>query len=223
MNDRAVLETCMLFRGFSPEEIKAFLCRWMGEIKVYQKEQAILEEGSKADTFGIVLDGKAQVEKYDYRGNRNIFATLLPGQLFAESFAFSDIEILTVQVRAAEDSRVLLLQANDILSNPAFMENLLRAIANKNILFDHRIEVISKRRTREKLLAYLYLQKELRQSSSFVIPYSRQELADYLGVDRSGLSVELHKLERQGILRAQGREFVLLSPSQGSFLSTDPL
>lgn len=211
MDDNRILQSCMLFRGFSPGEITACLNQWTGNLRAYGKDQTILEEGSKADTFGIVLNGKAQVEKYDYRGNRNIFATLLPGQLFAESFAFSEIEILTVQVRAAEDSRVLLLRAEDILSKPSFLKNLLWAMANKNILFDHRIEVISKRRTREKLLAYLHLQRELCQSFSFAIPYNRQELADYLGVDRSGLSVEIRKLQNQGILQARGSRFTLLS------------
>ncbi len=209
MEYAAILQDCYLFHGFSPEEIAAFVHKWHRQIRFCGKDEIILEEGSAADTFGIVLDGKVQVEKYDYRGNRNIFATLLPGQLFAESFAFSDMKAFTIQVRAVADSQVLLLGARDVLSKGAFTENLLRAIANKNILFDHRIEAISKRRTREKLMAYLHIQREIAQSSTFTIPYNRQELADYLGVDRSGLSVALHKLEKMGVLKADGRTFVL--------------
>lgn len=209
----AVLRQCALFGGLSDAQILESLRQLRAKKRRFQKEEIILAEGAPADLFGVVLCGQVSVSKYDQFGNKNIFATLHPCGLFAESFAFSDAPVMSVEVCAASECTVLLIKAEDFFRHAAhcapLLRNALGAIANKNLAFDQRIEIVSKRRTRDKLLAFLSIQKQLQNSSTVRIEYSRQELADYLGVDRSGLSAEIGRLVRQGVFSCSGREFTL--------------
>ena len=123
-----------------------------------------------------------------------------------------------VDVVAAEDTEILLLQAQRIIHSCGqachfhnqMIHNLLQVVARKNLLSNQKIEVMSKRTTREKLMAYLLLEAKRAGGSSFSIPYDRQELADYLEVDRSGLSAEISKLRRENVLLCRKNEFTLL-------------
>ncbi len=169
-----------------------------------------MSEGDPADCFGLVISGSVRVEKLDLSGNRNIFAVLREGELFAEAFAFSGAERLSVDIRAAEDCEVLVIPAEAILADPRLTRNALRLVAGKMFLFDQRIEVISRRRTRDKLLMFLQQQRTRSGSDSFTVPFDRQELAEFLGVDRSGLSVEIHRLVREGKILCEGPRFTIL-------------
>ena len=128
------------------------------------------------------------------------------------------MEALPISVVADEDSTVLLMDCRRITTtcssacsfHSRIIYNLLRLVAMKNLVFDQKIQVTSKRSTRDKLMAFLLHQAKLQNSSSFTIPYDRQELADYLEVDRSGLSAEISKLRREGILESQRNHFTLL-------------
>ena len=176
-------------------------------------------EGEPAKNIGILLSGSAQIVQVDYFGNRSIMAGLEPSELFGESFACAGVEAIPVDVVANEDSEVMFMDCHRLThscSNACpfhqqMIYNLMKVVAIKNLIFHQKIQITSKRTTREKLMAYLLLQAKKNNSSSFHIPYDRQALADYLEVDRSGLSAEISKLTKEGILVSQRNHFELLS------------
>lgn len=213
-----VLERCPLFDGIGIEDL-AGLLGCLGSRKQFAaRGQTVFREGDPATHVGIVLSGAVQMVRQDFYGNRSIVAHIGPGGLFGESYACAGIELMPISVVADEDSAVLLIDArritvccgNACAFHSRIIFNMLRLVANKNLVFDQKIQVTSKRTTREKLMAYLMSQMKLQNSSSFAIPYDRQELADYLEVDRSGLSAEISKLRKEGILKCQKNQFTLL-------------
>ncbi len=216
--DFATLAHCPLFREIEPTDLRAMLTCLGAKAADYEKGQVVLAEGSPARCLGIVLEGALQIEKVDYNGNRSILMKLRPGEMVAEAFACAGVAALPVEVVAAEDSRVTLIDARRITHtcnnacrfHNQMIYNLLQGVAMKNILLNQRIEITSKRSTREKLLAYLLMEAKRRDSRRFTIPYDRQELADYLEVERSGLSAEIGKLRREGVIECHRSEFTLL-------------
>ena len=182
-----------------------------------------MREGDPARDVGVVLTGSVRLERADYWGNRSIVAHIGPGQIFAESYACADAAAMPVSVAADTEGTALLLDCRRITftctSACAFhsrvIRNLLRLVAEKNLVFDQKIQITSRRSTREKLLAYLYGRAKLLGCDSFTIPYDRQELADYLEVDRSGLSAEISKLRREGVLESEKNRFRLLKKENG--------
>ena len=166
----------------------------------------------------MVLSGAVQMVREDYYGNRSIVAHISPGELFGETYACADIEELPISVVADEDTTALLMDCRRITTtcssacafHSRIIHNLLRLVAMKNLVFDQKIQITAHRTTREKLMTYLLNQAKLKRSNSFTIPYDRQELADYLEVDRSGLSAEISKLRKEGILTSEKNQFTLL-------------
>ena len=214
----SILERCPLFDGIRVEDLGAMLGCIGGRTVSVQKGQPIYREGDPATHVGLVLSGAVQLIREDYYGNRSIVAHLGPAELFGETYACAGISSLPISVVADADSTVLLMDCRRITvscsSACAFHSrmifNLLRLVAVKNLVFDQKMQVTSKRTTREKLMTYLMNQAKLQGSNSFTIPYDRQELADYLEVDRSGLSSEISKLRREGILESAKNHFTLL-------------
>ena len=164
-----------------------------------------------------MLSGSAQIIQVDYYGNRSILSEVSAPQVFAEAFACAEVGALPVTVIANDPCDIMLIECDHILhtcsNNCGFHQklifNLMKDLASKTILFHQRIEITSKRTTREKLLTYLLMQARAAGRDSFDIPFDRQELADYLEVDRSGLSAEISKLRREGILDSNKNHFVL--------------
>lgn len=186
--------------------------------KRYKKGETVFSEGEKATHIGIVCRGEVQTERIDYDGNRTIVSNAARGDLFGEAFACAEVEQLPVSVIATEDTDVLLFDCRHITRtccracafHQQIIFNLLKITAQKSIQLHQRAEIISHRTTREKLMAYLNQQAKQAGSSTFSIPFDRQALADYLEVDRSGLSAEISKLRRENILRSVKNEFELL-------------
>lgn len=214
----SVLEQCPLFDGIKMEDLTGLLGCLGGRTVFAAKNQVVFREGEPATHIGIVLRGAVQLVRQDYYGNRSIVAHIGEGALFGESYACAEMELLPISVVADEDSTILLIDARRITvccSNACafhnrIIYNMLRLVANMNLIFDQKIQVTSKRTTREKLMTYLMNQMKLQNSESFVIPYDRQELADYLEVDRSGLSAEISKLRKEGVLESEKNKFTLL-------------
>lgn len=213
-----VLESCPLFAGISQEELTGLLhCLGAKKMDVV-KGQTVYAEGDTATHLGIVLSGAVRLIREDYYGNRSIVAHIGPGELFAESYACAGIPSLPVSVVAEESGKLLLIDSRRITvscSNACtfhnrIINNMLRLVADKNLVFDQKIQVVSKRTTRDKLMAYLMNQMKLQNSSQFTIPYDRQALADYLEVDRSGLSAEISKLRKEGILQSRKNYFEIM-------------
>jgi CRP-like cAMP-binding protein len=165
-----------------------------------------------------MLSGSAQVIQVDYYGNRSILSNLTPSEIFAEAFACAEVGSLPISVIANEPCEVMLVDSAHILHtcsnhcdfHQRLIYNLMKDLATKTVLFHRRIDITSKRTTREKLLAYLTQEAKEAGSKCFDIPFDRQELADYLEVDRSGLSAEISKLRREGIIDNKKNHFVLL-------------
>ena len=213
-----ILMKCPLFAGISEEELLAMAsCLGARAVSVPAGE-VIFSEGSPAKYMGLLLSGAAQVVQEDYFGNRTILTHLEPADLFGESFACAQMEALPVSVIAAEPSEVLLMDCRRLLTtctsacdfHNRLIFNLLKVVAMKNLMFQQKIEITSKRSTWEKLMTYLAAQAKRCGSNSFTIPFDRQELADYLEVDRSGLSAEISKLRKEGVLQSEKNRFVLL-------------
>jgi len=213
-----VLQSCALFQNIAAGDIPGLLTCLGAGLRSYKKQQQILSEGDRADRLGILLSGSAAVVNQDIYGNRSILSSVQPGQLFAESFACSGVEVLPVSVVAGEDSTALLIDCRRITrscSNACgfhnqMIYNLLQAVAARSLEFHQKLEITARRTTREKLMAYLLSQAKAAGSKEFTIPYDRQELADYLGVERSAMSAELSKLQKEGILQTTRSRFTLL-------------
>lgn len=214
-----VLAKCPLFGGVAGDDLAAMLDLLGAKPQRYAKGETILAEGDPADRLGVVLSGAVQVFRLDYCGNRSLMGRLEAGDIFAEAFACAGVPAMPVSVTAQETAEVLLIDAGRIMQpceggcsfHHLLIYNLMRILALKNLACNQKIEVTSKRTTREKLMAYLLLQAKKAGSSSFVIPFDRQELADYLEVDRSGLSAEIGKLRREGVLRCERNRFTLMN------------
>lgn len=213
-----ILEKSPLFRDIEPENILPMLSCLGAVYHEYKKDDPIMSEGSPAASFGIVLSGAVRILRIDYYGNRSIVASIGPTELFGESFACAEIENLPVDITASGDCAVLMMDARRITSTCSnscafhnrIIFNLLKIVATKNIVFNQKNEITSRRTTREKLLAYLMSEARHQRESEFTIPYNRQELADYLEVDRSGLSTEIGKLIKEGVITASRNTFRIL-------------
>ena len=213
-----VLKQCSLFDQIEDESLIKMLSCLGAKIESFDKKYTVFAEGYPAKYIGIVLSGSVQIVQVDYYGNRSILSVLGTSEVFAEAFACAEIRALPVSVIADEPSEIMMIDCSHILhtctNNCGFHQqlifNLMRDLAKKTILFHQRIEITSKRTTREKLMTYLMLQAKKADRNSFDIPFDRQELADYLEVDRSGLSAEIGKLKKEGIIENQKNHFKIL-------------
>lgn len=214
-----VLTQCPLFAEITQPEIREMQSCLDGKITGIPKGNPVFLEGDPARFVGVVLAGSVQVVRDDYYGNRSVLTVVTPGGLFAEAFACAGLETLPVSVIALQDSTVLLLDRQRVLTGCAhacafhsrLVHNLLQGIAQKNLTLTRKIRCMSQKTTREKLMAFLLDQAKEREKEEFVIPYDRQALADYLGVERSAMSAEIGKLKRAGMIESSGSWFRILS------------
>lgn len=212
-----ILKNCKLFENIEDENLLAMLGCLGADVRLYKKEQNIFTEGDTGSHMGIMLSGTAQIVRVDFYGNRSIVTNIEPPQLFGESFACTETRSIPVNVIAEKDCEVMLIDSQKILHpccnacefHSRMIFNLMKEIAAKNLLLNQKIEIISKRTTREKLITYLFMQAK-KHGSSFAIPYNRQELADFLEVDRSGLSAEISKLRKENVIECKRNFFRLL-------------
>lgn len=216
-NCQDVLHICPLFKGISPEELDAML-RCLGAVtRTYQKDEYVFTAGTEAHSVGVILKGNVQAVKEDYAGNREILARLSAGELFGETFACTGISELPVSILSTDKSEILFIDYKRILTSctsacafhSRLIENMVRIIAEENLRLTQKIEHTMKRTIREKLLSYLSAQAVHAKSRTFVIPFNRQQLADYLSVDRSALSAELSRMREDGLLEFERSRFTL--------------
>ncbi len=213
-----ILKKCPLFFQIGEEDLLRMLTCLGAKVASFDKKYTIFMEGRPAKQIGIILSGTAQIIRVDYYGNRSILSELGASELVGEAFACAEVQSLPITVVANEPCEVMFIDCAHILhtcsNNCGFHQqlifNLMKDLAAKTIAFHQRIEITSKRTTREKLMAYLMAQAQKARSNRFEIPFDRQELADYLEVDRSGLSAEISKLRAEGILESRKRQFELL-------------
>ncbi|WP_040195657.1 Crp/Fnr family transcriptional regulator [Candidatus Soleaferrea massiliensis] len=213
-----VISSSRLFSGITETEALSMLECLSARTAYYEKNEQILRFGDAVDTVGMVLSGSIHVSKEDFWGNRNILTVAGPGELFAETYACVPDALLSVSVTAAVPAEVLFLDVRRVLTtcssscvfHARLIRNLLSVMAAKNLAMNEKMTHMSRRTTREKLLSYLSAQSLRQGSPVFDIPYNRQQLADYLSVDRSAMSNELCKLRDEGVLRFERNHFTLL-------------
>lgn len=218
MIDYLFLSNTLLFQGTSPEEVKAMLNCLQAEQKTYQKGDMIYRMGDAVPAMGLVLSGSVSIENDDIWGNKSILDTAFPGQVFAETYACVPSEPMMVSVVASEKTEVLFLNVGRILQvcsnhcshHNKIIHNLLSVSARKNLNLSRRIFHTSAKSIRGRLLSYLSYQAIKNGRREFDIPFSRQQLADYLSVDRSALSNELSKMQKEGLLKTERNHFTLL-------------
>ena len=219
-----VLSRADLFEGI-PREIlpEALACMNM-RVLSYGAGEIIFLAGDEVPGVGVVCGGEVQVVREDVFGNRTILTKLGPGEIFGETFACARAErarlvkTLPVSVIATTAAEIALLDYQKVVSGCAsscpfhdkLIENMLGILAEKNLMLNRKIEVLSVRTTRAKLLAYLSSQAQRTGNARFKIPFNRQELADYLAVDRSAMSAELGRMRDDGLIRFKHNEFELL-------------
>lgn len=214
---RTLLRT-PLFSGVPEAQLPALLGCLAPRRQQYPAGHLIFAEGSPAGQIGLVLAGRVQILQEDFYGNRHIIAALGEGELFAEAFACARVENLPVSVFAVQDCTVLLFSAQRILHpcqsscdfHQKIVLNLLQNMARKNLNMNQKLLLLSRKSTRQKLMAYLSAQAKAAGNSEFTIGFDRQQLADYLGVERSAMSAELGKLAKEGFLRTKKNRFRLL-------------
>ncbi len=201
-----------LFRGLTEQELEAALKELQATTRSYPTGSILLNVGDRPEWLGVLLSGRAEIGQEDFWGNRNLMAMLEPGDVFAESFACAGVPVGVIAT-AREDAQVLQINVTRLLrsNQKQMIANLVAALAGKNLRFHSKLTHMGQRTIREKLRSFLSAEAQRQGSSEFDIPYNRQELADYLSVERSALSAELGKMQREGVLVTRRQHFCLLS------------
>nr|WP_122011895.1 Crp/Fnr family transcriptional regulator [Maliibacterium massiliense] len=206
-----------LFRAIAPEDIPRALACLEARQEDFPKGAYILTAGQEAHRAGIIAAGRAHVIQEDFWGNRTIIAQVGPQEMFGEAFACAHVAHLPVSVVAAAQTRVLFINCGRIAQpcgaacafHAQLVANMLGILAGKNVLLTGKMTHLARRSTREKLLSYLSAEAVKAGSARFCIPFDRQELADYLLVERSALSRTLGQLQKEGMLTYKKNAFVL--------------
>ena len=196
-----------LFRGIAAGELPALLDRSSAREVRFAKGELLLHRGETPRSLGLVLEGGVHIIREDFWGNRSIVGLAGPGEIFAESYALAG-KPLAVSVLAAADGRALFLDAGHL--SQRLSANLLALLAEKNLMLTEKMRHMARRTTREKLLSYLSAQALRAGTAEFDIPLDRQQLADFLAVDRSAMSAALVKLRDEGVLEFRKNHFRLL-------------
>ena len=207
-----------LFDGMSLEEANAMVECLDGHVISRDKGAAIFVEGSHTNRFGVVLSGSLVVVKDGLDGKRIIIKRIGEKELVAAAQAFSGAKIMRVRVEADAPSRILMLNAERVCSpccngcafHARLVRNVMRIISAKTLELNAKIEIISHRTTEDRLLAYLRAFAEKCGSNEFDIPFDRQQLADFLCVERSALSAEISRLARVGSFNCRKKHFKLI-------------
>lgn len=212
-----ILKNNFIFRNINDADFNLILHKLSYTIKNYSQYSIIFSTGDKVDNIGIILSGKINIVKYDFWGNKFILRTCTNGDIFGENFALSSNKISSVSVETVcNDTEILFLNISEIIRIATeknyfnLIENIVTSICETNIFLTKHLEILSQKNTTEKLMMYLSDVAKHNGTDTFSIPLNRQELSEYLAVDRAGLSVILSKLQKEKILKYDKNKFTLL-------------
>jgi CRP-like cAMP-binding protein len=214
-----VLKHSPLFHHISLSEFETMHSCIGARVQRFSKNEIILLTGNRVDFIGIVLSGSVKILNETADGDVSIDAILFPPEMFAESLACAEITHSPVTVIAAEDCEVMFFDYTRVIRSCSsacsfhsrLVENMLLIMAKKNLMQKEKIAILSSHSLRERLLIFLELQRKRCGSSRFEIPYNREELADYLCVNRSTMSSELSKMRDEGLIKFEKNRFELTS------------
>lgn len=207
-----------LFSGICKNDLEKLLECFNAKKRKFKKNEIIFDEGDKINFVGIILSGSINIFKDDFFGNRNILSKAGRGSIFGEAIVCSGQNSSPVGIIAAENVEVLFIKYEKMVNtcpspcgfHSRLIINMLTNLAKNNISLTTKFEYITQRTTREKVLAYLSDRAKIHKKRKFEIPFNRQELADFLSVERSALSAELSKMRNEGILNFDRNLFELL-------------
>lgn len=214
-----ILKNTQMFSGVSEEDIASLLSCLDAKLSKYKKGEYVLRQGEHLNDIIILVDGTLHIQHDDYWGNRSILGQLSVGDMFGESYVAPESGPLLNDVVAIENSVAIFFNVQRMINtcssacrfHSMVIQNLFFAISDKNKKLVQKLGHMSKRSTREKLISYLSEEAQKHNSSSFTIPFNRQQMADYLSVDRSAMSNELCKMRDDGLLEFDRNRFKLLS------------
>ncbi len=211
------LSNTPLFHGIPEDQIQILLSCVGARTASYNKKDTIIRAGTTTEEVGLVLSGSVNIVVNFYWGNSHIFSHVETGTIFAENFAAIPGKELICNMVAAEPCNILFMNMNKILNTRSdnseyhqrMIHNLVKISANKSLELSTRMLHTAPKSLRARLLSYLSEQAMVNSNSHFVIPFNRQQLADYLAVDRSALSNELSKMQKDGLITVSRNEFTL--------------
>ena len=206
-----------LFRGITEDELTAMLDCLSGSIRQYKKDASIFRGGDRISQIGLILKGNVHIVRESYWGKESLLARLGPGDLFGETYACVPQATFDGTALAAADTEILFLDLKRVLTtcssacrfHTKLIQNLLGVLAEKNLHFSRKIDCLTPHTIRAKLLEYFSQQMRLQSSKKFTIPFNRQQLADYLSVDRSSMTVELYKMKDEGLIDFDKNNFTV--------------
>ena len=212
-----VLKRTKLFFGVGDEDILTMLSCLGARLRTYKKGEYVLRQGEHLGDILVLAEGSLYIQKDDYWGNRTILGHIGAGEIFGEAYVAPENGALMNDVIAAQDSSVFFFDVKRVITtcssaccfHTMVVQNLYFAISEKNRSLVRKLDHISRRTTREKLLAYLSEEAKKQNSADITIPFNRQQLADYLSVDRSAMSNELCKMRDDGLLEFERSRFRL--------------
>ena len=213
------IKTSPVFYGMNDEELKGLLECFHARIRRYEKGDMIIRQGDMISNIYLILSGGVNIEKDSYWGRRIIISRLGKNENLALSFVGSKDVEANIDAISVEDTLVLVLSyekctsmcQNACTRHKILINNLFQILSKENIELIQKIENVSQKSIRDKLLTYLSNEAQKKHSNSFDIQFNRQDLADYLNVDRSAMSFELSKLQKEGLISYNKNHFELLS------------
>lgn len=224
--DINTLGKTILFKEMSEDEIKSCLKELRSHEKKYKKGSIIFHAGDQTDRMGLVLNGSVTIESNDMWGNCTILTHVPTGQFFAETYALLPGEVMLVDVKANEDCLILFITVGNIFleaTSSSWKEKLTRNLliisTHKNLTLSGRSFHTASKSARGRILSYLNTVSIQKQSSEFDIPYDRQQLADYLNLERTNMSKELGKMQREGILEFSKSHFKLINHQKNNIFT----
>jgi CRP-like cAMP-binding protein len=212
-----ILANFKLFSGIPHESLDAVLSAAKFHVKNYRKNTDIFSINDKIYHIGLIILGKIQIYRDDFMGNRSILAEFGETDIFAEAFICSRTENISVNIVAKEDTKILFFDYNNLITSDLngsiiikIIENMTYILAKKNVFLNEKNHFLAKRTTREKILAFLSSEALKNKQNSFFIQFNRQEMADYLSVERSALSSQLGKLKKEKIINFDKNYFSII-------------
>ena len=212
-----VLKQTKLFAGVEEEDVFSMLSCLGARLRTYKKGEYVLRQGQRLSDILVLAEGSLYIQKDDYWGNRSILGHIGVGEIFGEAYASPESDALLNDVVAVENSSVFFFDVKRVITtcssacrfHTLVVQNLFFAISEKNRSLVQKLDYLSRRTTREKLISYLSEEAKKQNSAYFTIPFNRQQLADYLSVDRSAMSNELCKMRDDGLLEFEKNRFKL--------------
>ena len=210
------MEVKSIFEGIEEEDIKKMLKCFDAKTRTFKKDRTIVTNIINIKMIGIILEGTANVERYDYNGNRSIIEKLEKNSVFGEVFSRLGSDISVV---ATSDCEVLFIEYEHLIKrckkgciyHSILTNNVLQLLSKKIVDLNKRLEILSKRTIRDKLLSYFELLANNNPKRSFNLPFTYTDLADYLSIDRSAMMREIKNLKEEGFIETNGKKITLKS------------